>query len=688
MVWVLMLVWLLGAAEARAQLAITEVMSWASTNCAGCPETGERGCRPDFWELTNFGTNTIDLTGYLFADQHLQFPGAGWPWQIPPGVIIRPNESVIFVREGWPLVSDAMAFREWWGEDNLPTNLQIFCCYFGYLGFDGMGDAVRLFDPETNLVDQIYFGETRRGFTFAYDTNSGVAMQSELGVCGAFQAAICDDVGSPGWAPCGPVALRITQQPVSQTNDAGSDVTLSVRAVGLPQPRYQWYFNGTALVSGGATNSSIPRLAGFAGCGPAWIESPVPPDLTIPNVQPSHAGEYFVEVFNGLERITSAVVRLTVNTNPTPARLECPPALACVPGDTDLAPPALIVAPGQPAILTAMARGYPLPTLQWSRSVDGRNFVEMTGETNRSLVIPVVQLSNAGIYRVRAQNPGGATSGDVTLIVKEQPRLKITEAMSDPCFTEGNDWWELTNLGDQPVNLCGYRWDDLPGNIGGGPTVTNAVIIQPGESVIFLEGRTPEFFTEWWGASNLPPRMQFIRHTANGLEPDGDAIHIWNPTATNDHDTVDTNDFSTSKVRGASFWFETFVCQDSEGVRYDTYSVEGDCGAFRAVQGCDVGSPGWTRWTPPQLTSISRNGAVVQLEWKAQPGSSNIIEYTSSLAPVAGSSDWANLVTSNFTVTGATGTAVDTNAGPDVQRFYRVKKVSPANCPCPEASPQ
>src|SRR6266496_118860 len=322
--WLAILVCVLGGAQGRAQLAITEVMSWASTNCAGCPETGNRGCRPDFWELTNFGTTNVDLNGYLFADGNADFPSASWRIE---GVSIRPNESIIFLRPGWDLIPDATAFRQWWGESNLPADLQIICCYRGDFGFDELGDAVRPFDPSSNAVDQVYFGETRRGFTFAYDPNSGSPLQSELGVCGAFRAASCDDVGSPGWAPCGPVALQITEQLVSQTADAGSDVTFHVRASGLPRPRFQWYFNGAALINASPTNSSVSRLVCFAGCGLAWIESPMPPDLTILNAQPSHAGEYFVEVFNGLQRLTSAVVRLTVNTNPSSARLECPPAL-------------------------------------------------------------------------------------------------------------------------------------------------------------------------------------------------------------------------------------------------------------------------------------------------------------------------------------------------------------------------
>src|SRR5438876_9786630 len=89
---------------ARAQLAITEVMSWASTNCPGCLDSGPRGCHPDFWELTNFATNRIDLNGYLFVDANREFPGTQPPERIE-NVTIGPAESIIFLRT-WPEVPD------------------------------------------------------------------------------------------------------------------------------------------------------------------------------------------------------------------------------------------------------------------------------------------------------------------------------------------------------------------------------------------------------------------------------------------------------------------------------------------------------------------------------------------------------------------------------------------------------
>lgn len=674
---------------ARAQLAVTEAMSWGSTNCVG----GRATNNADFFELTNFGTNRLDLTGYRFADLGKDYANA----VRLDGLSIDPLEVMIFVRTNQGTV-DAAAFRVWWGEANLPANLQIRFYPSNY-GFDDQGDAVLLWDAQTNLVDQAVFGEATRGVTFTFDACGQSDAKSQLGVCGAFRAVECEDIGSPGFAPCGPIPLSFAQPPISQTADGGSDVTFSARACGLPRPGYQWYFNGTAISSVKTVASPFPLVVNYAGCGLAWSTNPEPSDLFIPNVQPSHAGQYYVVVTNGLECLTSAVVTLTVNTTPTPPRIECPLPELFFPFVDGRPQTNLVVAPLQTAYFGVVVRGYPPPTIRWSWSADGTSFRDLPLATNRLLSVTFANAGDAGIYRVRVQNSKGTNYAYARLTVKELPRLKITEAMSQAIGRGFNDWWELTNVGDEPVDLYGYRWDDEPSIIGGGPTINRQVIIQPGESVIFMENMTPETFIRWWGASNLPPNLQFIVYTANGLNALKDEITVWNPTATDDiYDLIDSVLFSTSPL-GASFWFDTNVCWSTDCPECGKPSIEGQCGAFRAAESGDVGSPGWTAWTPPRLTSVKREGTAVTLQWKAQPGSTNRLEYTDSPSTPTGNesttcrvtytthllgashqSPWTEL--GNYTFTGHTGTATDTTIGCASQRFYRAEMVG---CGCVEA---
>ena len=106
-------------------------------------------------------------------------------------------------------------------------------------------------------------------------------------------------------------------------------------------------------------------------------------------------------------------------------------------------------------------------------------------------------------------NALGTAYAHARLTVSPNPELKITEAMAFPCETRRNDWWELTNTETDPVNLAGYRWNDRPGNIGRADNYECSDPC-PGESVISMEGQTPDAFREWWGLENLPPGLKFI----------------------------------------------------------------------------------------------------------------------------------------------------------------------------------
>ena len=109
------LLFLHAASGANGQLAVTEVMSSAATNCGGVNVA--RG--PDFWELTNFGDEAVDLTGYSFWDgdavvfsPEIQLPG--------PPIPIQPQESIIFVRSGNSRITNAASFRQWWWGNTRP----------------------------------------------------------------------------------------------------------------------------------------------------------------------------------------------------------------------------------------------------------------------------------------------------------------------------------------------------------------------------------------------------------------------------------------------------------------------------------------------------------------------------------------------------------------------------------------
>jgi hypothetical protein len=264
--------------------------------------------------------------------------------------------------------------------------------------------------------------------------------------------------------------------------------------------------------------------------------------------------------------------------------------------------------------------------------------------------------------------------------------LFITEVMSLACtnrgYPRGRDWWELTNLGFFPVNLRGWRWDD-EGKLGGGPTIglkesvtTNCgcvpvlkkewynVIVQPGESIIFVEGVSAEEFIAWWGASYLPPNLQIITYYANGLDDRGDLIRLWTSAATNPDDYVCDQAFSTASA-GLSWWF---IPDPTPCGEFGNLSTNGAYGAFQAATDCDVGSPGWTPWSPPYFTWAGWQGTNLVLNWRAAPGVTNMVQCRTNLS----NRDWITLgkhCSANALRTAIVSTAVASASTQCVFRF-------------------
>jgi hypothetical protein len=219
------------------------------------------------------------------------------------------------------------------------------------------------------------------------------------------------------------------------------------------------------------------------------------------------------------------------------------------------------------------------------------------------------------------------------------------------------------------VDLFGWKWDDWPGTIGGGPTITNHILIRPGESVIFAEAMDRQTFIAMWGPSNLPPDLQVITYAQNRFITPGDEVWLWNASATDKFDFINRVVFSTA-TPGASFWFNT----DSPGAEYGKVSSVGEGGAFRAAADCSVGSPGWTPWTPPYWTSITSNALGLTLAWRAAPGATNLVQYKRTLADA----NWIPL--GSVWAGGAARTFTDATLGADLHRYYRI--VNLPNCHC------
>jgi hypothetical protein len=172
-------------------LIVTEAMAAPSTNTPGTIHN-------DWWELTNTDTYAVNLRGYRFDDSSQSLTGAV---VVANDVVVQPGHSVI-----WASSMTPEEFKRWWGEENLPENLQVIS-YQGN-GFNALGDRVWLWNATAESDDDTLLGigvfdssaSPTPGFSLEYDPKfGGLSIPSVAGQRGAFQAAESGDIGSPGW---------------------------------------------------------------------------------------------------------------------------------------------------------------------------------------------------------------------------------------------------------------------------------------------------------------------------------------------------------------------------------------------------------------------------------------------------------------------------------------------------------
>ncbi len=286
---------------------------------------------------------------------------------------------------------------------------------------------------------------------------------------------------------------------------------------------------------------------------------------------------------------------------------------------------------GQSVTFTVDAEGSPAPWYQWML-----NGVNLENQTNSQLTMAAIQTNQTGTYTVSVTNLAGGTSASLFLNVTPKPKLVLTEVMSSEAKAKTalvtSDWWELSNLGTFPVNLQGYRFDDDHDSFADAFTISDAITISPGESIVLVEDMTPDDFRGWWGPDYLPPKLQIITYPSIGFSSDGDAIHLWNAAATSITDTVADVTFPAS-IKGVSLGYDPVL------QKLGALSVVGQDGAFVADVDGDVGSPGKVIVAPEFLRAVYHPNASFNMRISTLPNLNYVIEYKNTLVDP----DWAVL---------------------------------------------
>ncbi len=175
--------------SARGQLGITEVSAWGSGNAPYAT---------DWFELTNFGSTAINITGWTMDDSSNSFASSVGLTGITS---IAAGESVIFTED--PATA---SFLSTWFGGNPPAGLQIGNYSGSGVGLSTNGDAVNIFNGSGVLQANVSFGVSPSGPYPTFDNVSGmngtIATLSVAGVNGAFVAANdSNEIGSPAAIP-------------------------------------------------------------------------------------------------------------------------------------------------------------------------------------------------------------------------------------------------------------------------------------------------------------------------------------------------------------------------------------------------------------------------------------------------------------------------------------------------------
>jgi len=246
--------------------------------------------------------------------------------------------------------------------------------------------------------------------------------------------------------------------------------------------------------------------------------------------------------------------------------------------------------------------------------------------------------------------------------------IRITEVMSNALTLGNMDWWELTNYGDAPIDITGWKVDDnsyslisavslVPSASGTAPAWS---LIDPGESVVFMESAAaatavPNYQAFWNLGSGIGtvrnPKLGSYTGSGIGLSSSGDGVIIFDAAG---------NEVNRVAFGAATTGYSFYWSYDSAGVLGSspagTVSQSPLNNAYTVSSGSgqpNTGSPGIAVVTAPVVSLFwTANGSVLG---GSGTWNSSTSRWSPTESPVAGGL-WANGRTASFGGTAGTVT--------------------------------
>ncbi|MDP0495892.1 MAG: lamin tail domain-containing protein [Verrucomicrobiota bacterium JB024] len=447
------------------QVMLTEVLSSESD---GAPSGAE-----DYWELTNFGETTADISGYSWHDSGRSAATAA-AWALPEGTTIAAGESVIFTE------ADPAAFRAWWG---LSESVQVFQSV-GAPGL-GKGDGVSFFDADGNEL--FYFTYAGGGFTLE-DGSASTAASEHAGFAGGgaetaalvwvpssgtdnprytaatgsnygtFQAVSpATDLGSPGNRGVIIPTVGIADTFVTEGN-AGT-VTLSFE---VTRNVADTAFTVDYAVTGGTATAGSDFVELSAGTlsftqGGGLMQTI---DITVNGDVESEPDETIVVT---LSNLSDSIATTVIGTASATGTILNDDAVA---PSIDGQPGATTVAAGGVAYLKINASGLPAPSIQWYVGESGDTSSPIDGATSDTLITD--GLSETTNFWAQVSNSADTVNSD-TVTVTVVPGVTSVDLstyvrigrydLPEPTRTALPAGTPVHNLLCQEASGVTYNWD-------------------------------------------------------------------------------------------------------------------------------------------------------------------------------------------------------------------------------------
>lgn len=461
--------------------------SFLLTEIQSNQSTGKPTGADDYWELTNIGNSTKDISGYTWHDSG-RSAAAGAAYKLPVGSSIAAGESVIFTAMA------PAAFRAWWG---ISDTVQVFQC----VGAPGLGqaDGISFFDSTGNEI--FFFSYAAAGFTredgsastgghagssaggtadsqaLIWVPTSGTTSPRYTAATGSNYASFsavapATDVGSPGNQGVAIPTVSVSSASVAEGNTGTTTLAFTVTRSSTDTA-----FSVNYAVTGGTATAGVDYATLASGTLTFTVGGAASQviNVTVNGDTASEPDETVVMALSGVVNTTGATVLGTATA--TGAILNddvIVPVISTQPVSTS-------IASGSVTMLSVVANGFPTPTYQWYRGTKGDTSQPVSGATAASFTTPV--LTSTTSYWVRVSNTGGQADSDTVTVTVASGVLSVNLAnyvrvgrydLPEPTRTALPAGTPSHNLLCQEASAVTYNWDTDTLFIGcdGGKSIT------------------------------------------------------------------------------------------------------------------------------------------------------------------------------------------------------------------------